>query len=409
MEVRKRTWTTANGKRKTAFFMDYVHPLTGQRVRETLNASNKSTADLFAAARYERICREAELGKSAGPTDEQKGVVLKDFLEHDLERVPLAATTKRMEGHRHKALLRHLGERAAVVDLDYPDFVRYQKQRKKDEWRGCFISSGTVNDELAILRAALNRAYKEGRLWRVPDFPEFLPEEEPKRRFLMPDEVVKLIKALRAQPVSGEADGDIAEVMYCLGGLRPHELWTMTWGDVNLGKRQVTVLSQKIGNSKRARRRTLPISDNLMEIFKRWKAKRDKTGPNDLVFGVRPEDRLSQCSEAKAHGCIDGVEFFGDFDFNGKLKRAAAKAGLDDPDSISGYVLRHSAASNADGSDIVDISYMLGHSSPKTTLEIYRHMHRDRMETGVSSLSRHMEGTKDSATVHDITDIKDVG
>jgi len=403
MEVRKRTWKTADGKKKTAFFMDYVCPVTGKRMRETLKASNKPTADLFAASRWERICREAELGKAAGPTPEQKLVTLEPFLENDLERLALAANTKRIEKYKHKALCRHIGANTPIVEIDYWTLKTYREKRSKED-----VANSTINDDLAVLRAALNRAKKEGRLWAVPEFPDKLPEQDPLQRFLMPEEVFMLIKTLREMSPACARAADIVEVMYCLGGMRPCEVWHLKWEQVNLKQRKVSVLSTKRGTSKKIRYRHLPMTGNLVAIFTRQRDLKPESGPKDLVFGIRPEDRIGNNTRSVKRGFHDGVQRLDDFDFNRKLKRAAKRAKIDNPETVTAYALRHSAATNAEADD-VDVSYMLGHSSVKTTLDIYRHMRSDRMKFGVESLSRHMEGTKDSATVHDIAEIKEVG
>jgi integrase len=385
VNVRKRTWVS-KGKKRVAYFMDYIDPATGERERPILpGIDNKADAEKVAAARWREINLQHELGEDAEPTIGERQITLSDLLAHDLERPGLAPHTKRIERYRHETLKRLLGGHTKALKLRTAQLVDYQAQRSKA------VANSTINDELAILHAALKRAKKHKLLTRIPcESPDKLPERQPRQRFLKPEQVEALLQAL---PL---ATRDVAEFMYRMGGMRPCEIWRLTWADVDLAQRTITIAGTKRGTSLNVRHRTLPLTERAYAILKR---KLDPKAPapksTELVFGITPAERQAKFnSRGKKLGHYGGVLCFDDWKFNRKLKAAAVLADIPHPETISAYVLRHSAATNATGADITDVAYMLGHSDPRMTMQVYRHARADRVQAGLDSLSGHTIGTK---------------
>lgn len=389
MNVRKRTWKTPDGKKRTSYFVDYVDPVTGERQRHTLKGiKDKPLADKAAAKFYSELVERAHLGESAGPTDIQKLLTLGQFLDDDLQRV-IQPSTRATESHQHKPLKRILGKDLPLQSLTLAMLERYQVKRSGEN-----VANSTINDELAVLRAALNRGVRAKRLWKMPcHMPERLPEEKPKIRFLKADQVERLFAAMRElYPETA----DNAEMMYRLGGLRPIELWSIQWKHVDFELNILSVLSRKHGRSKEMEWRHLPMTSRVLDILQRKRAEHGDASRGDkYVFGKLPADRTRRYStSAKKLGHKDGVVFLGDYRLGYKFKAAAAKAKLPDPDSVTPYVLRHSAATNAEGGTAKEISKMLGHRDVRTTMEIYQHLRDDRFESAINSLSGHKIGTK---------------
>lgn len=404
MECKRRVRKNKTGKPTVTYYMDYTHPVTGERERPTLKGiKNKEDADRVAAKRWREMCLQAHLGEEAGPTAAQRELTLGAFLEEDLKR-PAMPRTLALERHKHKALNRILGENTPVADLSLTMLKMFQVERLQDK-----VTNKTVNDDLAILRAALNRARKDKRIHRLPcEFPDRLPQRDPERRFLVPADVEKLLAAL--YQVSERA-GEQGEAIYRIGGLRPDELWSLEWRAVDFAQNRIRIVSTKTGSGGDAKARYIPMGKAALKLMKRVRARAGEKAddPSALVFGTRPEDRLGKYgSQAKKRGCKDGVETFQDWNFSDKFKKAARLAQLADPDSITPYVLRHSAATNSEGADITDVSYMIGHADPRLTMKLYRHVRQDRVLKGLESLEPgRQNGTKAKAIARKVS--KDKG
>jgi integrase len=384
VNVRKRVRRYANGRKQVTWQMDYIDPDTGERLRPTLPVDNQKDAERVAATRWREIVLQHELGEDADPTEGEKRVTLAELLAQDLERPGVAAHTKRMERYRHETLKRILGADRKITELRTMMLVKYQSARSKD------VANSTINDELAILHAAIKRAKKHKLITRLPcEFPDKLPEQEPRRRFLLPDQIEALLRALPLET------RDIAEFIYRMGGMRPGEVWKLRWSDVDIARGTITIAGTKRGTSLKVRHRTLPLSERAFAILKRRvDPKAPAPKPTDLVFGRRPEDRQAKFnSRGKKLGHYGGVLCFDDWKFNDKLKKAAELAEIPHPETVTAYVLRHSAATNATGADITDVAYMLGHSDPRMTMQVYRHARADRVHAGLDSLQGHPEGT----------------
>lgn len=369
MKVRKRTWTWG-GKKRSAWQVTFTDPTTGKRVQRNLEGvRTKADADEAAFDIYSALCKSARKGERV-PTQAELYLSLKEFLAQDLDR-PIKPRTRALERHRHKPIMAYFGETTAVSAIDLESLRKYQTKRP-----GKPVANSTINDELQVLRAAFNRALEEGRLARVPKFPKPLPERKSEQRDLLPVEIDAILRQLR---ILHPVDADCIEVLYRLGGLRPDELWTMTWKNVNFQRKTVKVESTKTGDGGDIDFRILPMSPEVVEIVKR-QPRRTYT---DLVFGVMPCERRGNHTNK---GTKDGVPTFARSNINKKFKAAAAAAKIHDPDSLSVYNLRHSAATNAQA-DNNDVAYMLGHADPTMTARLYRHARKDRVEVGVLSLS----------------------
>jgi integrase len=150
----------------------------------------------------------------------------------------------------------------------------------------------------------------------------------------------------------------------------------MRWGeavalqveDVDLLRRRIRVTRAMaevrgkavIGTPKDHERRDVPVPAFLVDDLAELLAGRSKT---DLVF-PSPKSHILR---------------------NGNFRRnvfdaAAERAGVD---GVTPHGLRHTAASLAiqAGATVVVVSRMLGHSSPKVTLDVHAHLFADDLDT----------------------------
>jgi integrase/recombinase XerD len=164
-------------------------------------------------------------------------------------------------------------------------------------------------------------------------------------------------------------DIDIVKEVVILGfytGMRLNELVNLTWRNVNLSTRIITVGDESF-TTKNRNQRYIPISDEaLTSILSQRERKKEIPIGNSFVF----------CKS-------DGSKFTGDY-ISGRFKRACKKAGLDP--RIHFHSLRHSFASNLaqKGVSLYKIKELLGHASIATT-EIYSHLNIESLKEAIST------------------------
>ena len=157
-----------------------------------------------------------------------------------------------------EVLVRYGQEKKTNNPDGYTASVRYNLQSLLDRFEGLNLSdfnlsmvqdfanerlgkvkSGTVHRELAILRAILNKAHREGRLSVVPPFPKVKPSKG-RRRWLTGDEEAKFLEATKPHLR--------AFVAFAVDtGGRRSELFKLDWRNVDLVRGAVTFTKTKNG------------------------------------------------------------------------------------------------------------------------------------------------------------------
>ena len=150
-------------------------------------------------------------------------------------------------------------------------------------------------------------------------------------------------------------------------GMRLSEILNLTWRNVNMTTRIITVGDEHFATKSR-NQRYIPISDEVFEIFAR------KIEKKNGVFKLN-EDYVF-CK-------TDGMRFCSDY-VSKSFKKACNNAGIDK--SIHFHSLRHSFASNLaqKGISLYIIKELLGHSSITTT-EIYSHLNMDSLKDAIKT------------------------
>ncbi|PCI11342.1 hypothetical protein COB72_01140 [bacterium] len=203
-------------------------------------------------------------------------------------------------------------------------------------YHGRVLSSGTINKDMEVMRAALNHAKREGYISEVPAI-RMLPKPPPRDRYLEAHEVRNLLAVCEEPHLR-------MFVLLAIHTLqRPGAIFDLQIGQVDLARRRIDFNPPgRVQTSKR--RPVVPITKTLRPELER--------AINDSLSGHLVE-YLGQPVKSVRRS------------FEGACKRA----GLAD---VSPYVLRHTGATllAANGVPIWQISGMLGHSISKTT-EIY--------------------------------------
>lgn len=173
---------------------------------------------------------------------------------------------------------------------------------------------------------------------------------------------------------------DIVVVAYYTG-MRLSEIINLTWRNVNMATRIITVGDEHFSTKSRSQR-FIPFNEEVKEIFTRIIDA--KLGNTPRILRIHPSDRgefLEQYVFCKKNGerfCSDYV--------SKSFKKACAAAGIDR--SIHFHSLRHSFASNLaqKGVSLYTIKELLGHSSISTT-EIYSHLNMESLKEAIRVLN----------------------
>jgi integrase len=162
-------------------------------------------------------------------------------------------------------------------------------------------------------------------------------------------------------------------------GMRLSELLGLVWDDVDLDRGCIHVRAQlsRANSSSPARRvapktraavRQIPLTPQLTRLLREHRSVAPRRAGSDWVFSTRNATPLSQRNVQRS-----------------ALHHAADAAGLRvDGEPLRFHDLRHTFASHMIvdlGLDVVQVSRILGHASPRTTLDIYAHVFDDARHT----------------------------
>ncbi len=241
--------------------------------------------------------------------------------------------------HQAKKLRGYFGERT-IGSIRHSDLELYKRERlatptnRASDEKGNPIgvrSVASVHRELALLRRVFNICEREGWIARSPfRSGESLISQAKERkgtRVLSKDEEAKLIAA---------AVDHLKPVIICAldTGMRRGEVLSLTWSDVDLENRRITL---KAMNTKTLKGRTVPISARLYTSLIELR----EHAASESVFGLKEVKRsfATACKNAGLERGSNGVSFR-------TLRRTAAtrwmQAGL--PRESVSKLLGHSTA-----------------------------------------------------------------
>jgi integrase len=209
------------------------------------------------------------------------------------------------------------------------------------------LSLGTIDREVTVIRAILGKAVKWGRLGKNPaDRVEDYDEDNSRERFLSREEVRKLLwatKRVRSTLLRP------AVYLALETGMRKAELLSLRWQDVNFEASKILAQDTKSGEP-----RHVPMSRRARWLLNKLAARNPLS-----VWVFESRNRKKE----RAHAT----------DTKSAWRSALLKAGIED---FRFHDLRHTFASNfaMKGGNLYALSMILGHSSPKMTLDRYTHL-----------------------------------
>jgi integrase len=183
-------------------------------------------------------------------------------------------------------------------------------------------------------------------------------------RFLTHDEAERLLDALAEK--SPQVRDMALLSLHC--GLRAGEIFSLTWGDVDMERGVLTLRDTKSGRTRAA---------ILTDAAKTMLEDRERRGPADLVFPSETGEKVGQVSQTfiktvNALGLNDGV--------------------TDPRQKVVFHTLRHTFASwlAEDGADLYVIQQLMGHQS-FAMVQRYAHLSPDTLRRAVRGLEAGMD------------------
>lgn len=286
----------------------------------------------------------------------------KDWLEH----ARLNKRTWRHDEAHMRRLLQVFGGKV-IEALTPQDVEHFKADIKAEGW-----TDATVNRYMALLKATLNLAVRNGKIEKNPSKSVKLFQENNARvRYLSEEEEARLFNALPE-----ELKPLVITALHT--GLRKGELLHLKWEDVDIHTGTLTVTRSKNGEARR-----VPMNSVV----------------KDTLLNVRREQ--IQAARAKAEGtreilspfvfCTTGGSFW--HHLNRKWYPALRRAELLD---FRFHDLRHTFCSRLamSGADLLTIKELVGHKTLTMTLR-YSHLSPSHQRQAVERL---VSGATDTAT-----------
>ncbi len=243
-----------------------------------------------------------------------------------------------------------------LTEIDREAVERYVARRLSDK-----AKPGTVQKEITVLKAAYNQAIRWNRVEKNPAAKVTVKgASQPRERLLSEEELERLVRACREEPMTPEPKrlrrridralfGDMVETAL-LTGMRKGELQALAERDCDFLREELRVRESKNGDP-----RTIPMHPRVKEIL--WAR----------VRGV----------EERAVFPIGNLQR--------PFQEAVKRAGIRD---LRFHDLRHCAASYLfmAGADPRTVMQILGHRDPRMTLRVYASVSQKHMREAVGRL-----------------------
>lgn len=347
--------------------------------RRTLGSATLLTLEQARAYASQAMAEVIQQGLPSIAKPERPRCTLAAFLNDHYE--PWAKVELRGGQHYVERIQTHFAGllNRQLLEIDEAAIDRWWRNRVTGDRA---VAKATAARDLACLRSALSKAVEWKLLERNPLLGLRQKSAEPRKvvRFLSADEEVRLRKALverdqqlanarasgnrwrtdrnaplmREIPAGGYADYLSPIVLLAINtGLRRGELLSLTWADIDLDARMLTVRAE---NSKSGRQRHVPLNTEAHAVLAQWA---NQTHAPGRVFGV--------ASVKKAWGAL------------------LARASIDD---FRFHDLRHHFASKLvrAATDLNVVRELLGHSTIAMTLR-YAHLCPGTLAAAVAKLA----------------------
>jgi len=283
-----------------------------------------------------------------------------------------------------KHLTNYFTEQRSIGSItlkDVESFLIYLKQNVRPVARTANRSGEGYAVYYRNLKAAFNKAVD----WKYIKENHFIKIKLPKKQKTHP----VYINSDQLSAISCQIENDVVRDFVSIAfytGMRLNEIVNLTWKNVDLNSRIITVGDEEF-ETKGKNQRYIPISGEVL------KALSNQLPEPPLVLPLGKGERNCGYVFTKTNG----QKYTGDY-FSKRFKRACRAAGMDK--AIHFHTLRHSFASNLaqKGVSLYTIKELLGHSSISTT-EIYSHLNMDSLKEAISKFDEHQPHPKSLSLV----------
>ena len=245
-------------------------------------------------------------------------------------------------------------------------YILYRKNIKKN-------GEATINHSLTPIITACEEASDEGLITRnlysqikkcrVTVTPNLDAESFDGKSILTKEQLQKIVEFYNNDTEPRRKDYiEMFLFAFHAGGLRPVDVMTLTWNNVNFEKKELRKILIKTAKGRKPRH-TIPLNDAALSILRKWK---EKNRRQKFVFDLLP-DTFNINDEEALYDIRNGKER----SINQALDVVGKRINL--PFTLTFKVARHSFATLAlsDGMSMSVVSRMLGHSSTDTTESYY--------------------------------------
>lgn len=291
------------------------------------------------------------------------------------------------------------GNQRAIQSLGLKDIESFVSHLQKKVSRGYRVYVRT-------LKAAFSKAVDWGYVKENYFFKVKLPKKQQVNPVYITSEQLTVI----SEQIENKTIKDLVTFAFYTG-MRLNEIVNLTWKNVDLSKKIITVGDEEF-TTKGRNQRYIPICEEVHEALLRmddvqWlmvnekskkvevrgerkversetqEARSNKINTNNntpRILRIHPS-RRGECKSKYVFCKVNGERFTGDY-VSKTFKQACKDAGMDD--AIHFHTLRHSFASNLAqcGVSLYTIKELLGHSSIATT-EIYSHLNMDSLKDAI--------------------------
>jgi len=366
---------------ESKFFFACFTDRTGRRLKRSTKETNRTKAQRIAdgyelAARQKQTARQvrsviAELHKSISGQD----VAVLTIREHSenwlAEKKGTAPATLVFYRGSVKKFLTFLGERADadISEIEAKTILAYRNELIN------VVSSKTVNHDMKTVKALFKAARRDQLL--VDDPTEFIEtvkgRADASRRPFTVDEVKRVLAV-----ANDEWRSMILFGLYT--GLRISDVAMLRWSNIDLEKREITIVVQKTGKPL-----ILPIAAPLAAHLESMPSSDDPRAPLHPKANTvwEREGRTGRLGNQFSELLVDaGLRKPSRKDSRGKGQKARREA-----QELSFHCLRHTAISLMKEAGIPEsvVMAMVGHSSKEVSAK-YTHVGNEAMQKAADSL-----------------------
>ena len=322
--------------------------VNGKQIRKSTRTTDKKLAQRI----HDKVMGQIAEGKwfegSLGKHKTFKEMMDRYMAEH--------STPKKASSERDHSSLSHLlpffGTRS-LSEISPKLFYEYKNTRRNEEASPC-----TINRELALTKHAFNMAVREWEwITENPVIRVSMEKEPPSRDRWLTYEEEALLSA------SPQWLKEIT-IFAIETGCRREEILSLTWKDVDIFKKVVTIFAKKTGD-----RRGIPLTTKAFDILKSKEKVRTKRG------SIKREDFVF------SHPGRQKVNFHA---LRWAFEKALKKAKIE---GFRFHDLRHTFASRLaqQGVDPYTIQKLMGHKTFTTTAR-YSHHCAESLRSGINAL-----------------------